>query len=122
MPEHAAFCTVCGSHVEDSALLPADPMTIPRNTRPMKWHKFLIYFQLFLSTLISLYNAVICFRPKMCILFLAINCIVQALNLLITFGCELNTVSSAIGSVLTCVLMLVLSSIYYQKRADLFVN
>ena len=60
--------------------------------------------------------------PKMYLLFLGINCVFQALNLLISFGSDLNTVSSAIGSVLTCVLMLILSSIYYKKRADLFVN
>ena len=60
--------------------------------------------------------------PKMYILFLGINCVFQVLNLLISFDSDLNTVSSAIGSVLTCVLMLVLSSIYYKKRADLFVN
>ena len=127
--------------------------------------KFLIYFQLFVAALISLYNAVVCFRlaflsldalvwsavyavsgaisvvlavlaiyvrfrlagfrrngPKMYLLFLGINCVFQALNLLISFGSDLNTVSSAIGSVLTCVLMLILSSIYYKKRADLFVN
>ncbi len=165
LQEHAAFCTVCGAPVEDSAPLPADPATIPQNTHPMKWHKFLIYFQLFVAALISLYNAVVSFRltflsldalvwnavyavggaisvvlavlaiyvrfrlagfrrngPKMYILFLAINCIFQALNLLISFNGDLNTISSAIGSVLTCVLMLVLSSIYYKKRADLFVN
>ena len=164
LPENAAFCSVCGEPVDNAAPLPADPATLPQNTYPMKWHKFLIYFQLFVAALISLYNAVVCFRlvfldvsglwdavyavsgvisvvlavlalyvrfrlagfrkngPKMYILFLGINCVFQVLNLLISFGSDLNTVSSAIGSLLTCALMLVLTYIYYKKRADLFVN
>ena len=58
----------------------------------------------------------------MYILFLGINCVFQVLNLLISFGGDLNTIRWAVGSLLTCVLMLVLTNIYYKKRADLFVN
>lgn len=166
LPENAIFCTVCGEPVDNAASLPADPATLPQNTYPMKWHKFLIYFQLFAAALISLYNAVECFRtvflglgvfdpwnvvyaiagvicvvlavwaiyvrfrlagfrkngPKMYILFLAINCVFQVLNLVIVFGGDITTTSSAIGSVGAGVLMLVLTNIYYKKRADLFVN
>lgn len=166
LPENAIFCTVCGEPVDNAAPLPADPATLPQNTYPMKWHKFLIYFQLFAAALISLYNAVECFRtvflglgffdpwnvvyaiagvicvvlavwaiyvrfrlagfrkngPKMYILFLAINCVFQVLNLVIVFGGDISTTSSAIGSVGAGVLMLVLTNIYYKKRAELFVN
>ena len=166
LPENAAFCSVCGAPVEDAAPLPADPATLPRNPHPMKWHKFLIYFQLFAAALVSLYNAVVCFRmvflglgtfgpwnviyaiagvicvvlavwaiyvrfrlagfrrngPKMYILFLAINCVFQVLNLVIAFGGDITTTSSAVGSVVSSVLMLVLTNIYYKKRAELFVN
>ena len=62
LPENAIFCSVCGEPVDNAAPLPADPATLPQNTYPMKWHKFLIYFQLFAAALVSLYNAVVCFR------------------------------------------------------------
>lgn len=160
------YCTICGAAVDNAAPLPADPATLPQNTYPMKWHKFLIYFQLFAAALVSLYNAVVCFRmmflglgtfgpwnmiyaiagvicvvlavwaiyvrfrlagfrrngPKMYILFLAINCVFQVLNLVIAFGGDITTTSSAVGSVVSSVLMLVLTNIYYKKRAELFVN
>lgn len=166
LSENATFCTVCGEPVDNTAPLPADPATLPQNTYPMKWHKFLIYFQLFAAALISLYNAVVCFRavflglgvfgpwnafyaiggvisvvlavwaiyvrfrlagfrkngPKLYILFLAINCVFQVLNLVISFGGDITTTSSAIGSVMSSALMLVLTNIYYKKRAELFVN
>ena len=164
LPDGAAFCSVCGASVNGTDNAPAEVHEPVQPAHPMKWHKFLIYFQLFLAALISLYNAVVCFRlvfldasglwdavyavsgvisvvlavlalyvrfrlagfrkngPKMYILFLGINCVFQVLNLLISFGSDLNTGSSAIGSLLTCVLMLVLTNIYYKKRADLFVN
>ena len=152
--------------MDNAAPLPADPATLPQNTYPMKWHKFLIYFQLFAAALVGLYNAVVCFRmmflglgtfgpwnmiyaiagvicvvlavwaiyvrfrlagfrrngPKMYILFLAINCVFQVLNLVIAFGGDITTTSSAVGSVVSSVLMLVLTNIYYKKRAELFVN
>ena len=166
LPENAIFCSVCGEPVDNAAPLPADPATLPQNTYPMKWHKFLIYFQLFAAALVGLYNAVVCFRmvflgvgtfgpwnviyaiagvicvvlavwaiyvrfrlagfrrngPKMYILFLAINCVFQVLNLVIAFGGDITTTSSAVGSVVSSVLMLVLTNIYYKKRAELFVN
>ena len=164
IPDGAAFCSVCGASVNGTDNAPVEVHEPVQPAHPMKWHKFLIYFQLFLAALISLYNAVVCFRlvfldvsglwdavyavsgvisvllavlalyvrfrlagfrkngPKMYILFLGINCVFQVLNLLISFGSDLNTVSSAIGSLLTCVLMLVLTNIYYKKRADMFVN
>ena len=159
IPDGAAFCSVCGASVNGTDNAPVEVHEPVQPAHPMKWHKFLIYFQLFLAALISLYNAVVCFRlvfldvsglwdavyavsgvisvvlavlalyvrfrlagfrkngPKMYILFLGINCVFQVLNLLISFGSDLNTVSSAIGSLLTCVLMLVLTNIYYKKRA-----
>ena len=64
LPENAIFCTVCGEPVDNAVPLPADPATLPQNTYPMKWHKFLIYFQLFAAALISLYNAVECFPQR----------------------------------------------------------
>ena len=166
LPENAIFCSVCGEPVDNAAPLPADPATLPQNTYPMKWHKFLFYFQLFAAALGSLYNAVVCCRmgflglctfgpwnviyaiagvicvvlavwaiyvrfrlagfrrtgPKMYLLFLAINCVFQVLNLVIAFGGDITTTSSAVGSVVSSVLMLVLTNIYYKKRAELFVN
>lgn len=164
LPDDILYCPVCGTAVNDTDNVPYEVRKSLEPAHPMKWHKFLIYFQLFLAALISLYNAVVCFRlvfldvsglwdavyavsgvisvvlavlalyvrfrlagfrkngPKMYILFLGINCVFQVLNLLISFGSDLNTVSSAIGNLLTCVLMLVLTNIYYKKRADMFVN
>ena len=147
-PDDVLYCPVCGTAVNDTDNVPSEVLRSLEPAHPMKWHKFLIYFQLFLAALISLYNAVVCFRlvfldvsglwdavyavsgvisvvlavlalyvrfrlagfrkngPKMYILFLGINCVFQVLNLLISFGSDLNTVSSAVGSLLTCVLML----------------
>ena len=53
LPENAIFCSVCGEPVDNAAPLPADPATLPQNTYPMKWHKFLIYFQLFAAALVA---------------------------------------------------------------------
>ena len=166
LPENAAFCTVCGAQVENTAPLPADPATLPRNTHPMKWHKFLIYFQLFLAAILNLFNGVqyfaglfsdpdgfgtwsaiyifygvvsvvlavlaiyVRFRlagfrkngPKMYILFLCITCVLGVLNLISVMGSEIYLVSSAVSSLFTNALMLVLTNIYYKKRADLFIN
>lgn len=166
LPENAAFCTVCGEPVDNAAPLPADPATLPQNTYPMKWHKFLIYFQLFVSAILNLYHSVQFFRalfsdpdgfglwsviciffgaacvvlavwaiyvrfrlagfrkngPKLYILFLAINCVFQVLNVIISFGGDVYEISSEVSGLITIGVMLALSNIYYKKRADLFVN
>ena len=61
------FCTNCGTPVETPAPAPAEapevhvPEQAPVKTRPaerpMKWYKFVIYVQLFLSALLQAYNA-----------------------------------------------------------------
>ena len=166
LTEDAAFCTVCGAQVEGASPLPADPAVLPQNTYPMKWHKFLIYFQLFVAAILNLFNGVqyfaglfsdpdgfgtwsaiyifygvvsvvlavlaiyVRFRlagfrkngPKMYILFLCITCVLGVLNLISVMGSEIYLVSSAVSSLFTNALMLVLTNIYYKKRADLFIN
>lgn len=166
LPEDAAFCTVCGAQVENTPPLPADPATLPRNTHPMKWHKFLIYFQLFLAAILNAFNAVQYFAglfsdpdgfgawsaiyifygvayavtavlaiyarfrlagfrqngPKAYLVFLCVNCALNALNLVNAIGTEIYAVSSAVSTLLTIAVMMILTNIYYKKRADLFVN
>ena len=62
IPDGAAFCSVCGASVNGTDNAPVEVHEPVQPAHPMKWHKFLIYFQLFLAALISLYNAVVCFR------------------------------------------------------------
>ena len=166
LPEGAAFCTICGAQVENTAPLPADPATLPPSTHPMKWHKFLIYFQLFLAAILNALNAVQYFAglfsdpdgfgawsaiyifygvayavtavlaiyarfrlagfrqngPKVYMVFLGFNCVLQVLNLVNATGSDIYTLSSAVSALLTIAVMMILTSIYYKKRADLFVN
>ena len=166
LPDNVMYCTVCGAPVEDAAPLPADPATMPQNPYPMKWHKFLIYFQLFVAAILNVLNGVQYFAalfsdpdgfgtwsavyifygmvsvvlavlaiyarfrlakfrkngPKMYILFLCITCVLGVLNLISVMGSEIYVVSSVVRSLFTNGLMLVLTNIYYKKRADLFVN
>ena len=166
LPENAAFCTVCGAPVEDAAPLPADPATMPPNSHPMKWHKFLIYFQLFVAAILNALNGVqyfaglfsdpdgfgpwsavyifygvayvvtavlaiyVRFRlagfrqngPKVYMIFLGVNVALQVLNLINAFGTDIYSLSSAVSSLLTIAIMMILTNIYYKKRAELFVN
>ena len=153
LPEDAVVCTVCGAQVENRAPLPADPATLPQNSHPMKWHKFLIYFQLFLAAILNaltglgrlatldiFYGAVYIatavlaiyarfrlagFRqngPTAYMIFLGFNCALNALNLINVIGTEIYAVSSAVSALVTTVVMLILTNIYYKKRADLFIN
>lgn len=166
LPEDAAFCTVCGAQVENTAPLPADPATLPRNTHPMKWHKFLIYFQLFLAAILNAFNAVQYFAglfsdpdgfgawsaiyifygvayavtavlaiytrfrlagfrkngPTVYMIFLGVNIVLQVLNLVNAMGSDIYTLSSAVSTLFTIAVMMILTNIYYKKRADLFVN
>ena len=159
IPDGAAFCTVCGASVNgtDAPMEVHEPVQL---THPMKWHKFLIYFQLFLAAILNALNgigyfaaffsdrsAIYIFRGVLCVvtavlaiyvrfrlagfhknaprvysIFLGITCALQIISLIDSFGTGIYAVSSAVGALFAGVLMLVLNSIYYSKRADLFVN
>ena len=166
LPEDAAICPVCRTLVKDTPPLPADPATLSQNTHPMEWHKFLIYFQLYLAAILNALNAVQNFAglfsdpdgfgawsaiyifygvayavmavlaiytrfrlsgfrqngPKAYMIFLCVNCALNALNLVNVIGTEIYAVSSAASALITTVVMIILTNIYYKKRADLFVN
>ena len=60
--------------------------------------------------------------PKAYLAFLCVNCALNALNLVNAIGTEIYAVSSAVSTLLTIAVMMILTNIYYKKRADLFVN
>ena len=55
IPDGAAFCSVCGAAVNDTDNVPSEVL---KPAHPMKWHKFLIYFLLFLSAIVNLANGI----------------------------------------------------------------
>lgn len=165
LPDGAAFCSVCGASVNgtDAPMEVHEPV---QPAHPMKWHKFLIYFQLFAAAILNALNAVQFFAglfsdpdgfgawsaiyifygvayavtavlaiyarfrlagfrqngPKAYLAFLCVNCALNALNLVNAIGTEIYAVSSAVSALLTTVVMIILTNIYYKKRADMFVN
>lgn len=162
LPDDILYCPVCGTAVNDTDNVPYEVRKSLEPAHPMKWHKFLIYFQLFAAAIINAVNAVGYFAgffagnvfdilygvlsvvlavlaiyarfrlagfrkngPKMYTLFLCITCVLEILYLvfiIVSDGSDLYAVSSAVSSLFLKALTLVLTNIYYKKRADLFVN
>lgn len=165
-PDDILYCPVCGTAVNDTDNVPYEVRKSLEPAHPMKWHKFLIYFQLFAAAIINAVNAVgyfaglfsdpdgfgawsaiyifygvayavtavlaiyVRFRlagfrqngPKVYMIFLGVNVALQVLNLINAFGTDIYSLSSAVSSLLTIAIMMILTNIYYKKRAELFVN
>ena len=58
LPDGAAFCSVCGASVNGTDNAPVEVHEPEQPAHPMKWHKFLIYFQLFLAAILNALNGV----------------------------------------------------------------
>lgn len=57
------YCKNCGTEFPDTAVndtdnVPSEVLRSLEPAHPMKWHKFLIYFQLFLSAIVNLTNGI----------------------------------------------------------------
>ena len=58
IPDGAAFCSVCGASVNGTDNAPMEVHEPVQSAHPMKWHKFLIYFQLFAAAIFGAFNGI----------------------------------------------------------------
>lgn len=165
LPDNMLYCTICGTAVNGADNVPPEVLRPLQPTHPMKWHKFLIYFQLFLSAIANLANGIAYFvilfsgltggtqnviyfvdgvvsvvvavlavyvrfrlagfrenGPKMYMVLLGILCAMRILGLIYAIITDIYSVAYSAFSLLTYVCITLLTNVYYEKRADLFVN